>query len=165
MATHNILHNYTRLMALFPGLPRWASTRKVKPIWFYWSKWQWVAVASAGPYASLHLALDWDNHASTPSLRFLQAGCPSCFSKIQISFTFQVLAHQGNPRQRAVKRLCACVCVEILEHASSKREDVTAVWLVITHKCRTAAGENYQLVWHISTVSISWVIAGVADHG
>ena len=25
---------------------------------FYWSKRQWVAVASAGPYASLHLAPD-----------------------------------------------------------------------------------------------------------
>ena len=25
---------------------------------FYWSKRQWVAVASAGPYASLHLAAD-----------------------------------------------------------------------------------------------------------
>ena len=27
------IHTHTRLMALFPGLPRWASTRKVKPIW------------------------------------------------------------------------------------------------------------------------------------
>ena len=27
------LHTHTRLTALFPGLPRWASTRKVKPIW------------------------------------------------------------------------------------------------------------------------------------
>jgi len=36
-----------------------------------------VAVASAGPYASLHLASD-SNHASTPPLSFLQAGCPSC---------------------------------------------------------------------------------------
>jgi len=26
-------HTHTRLMALFPGLPRWAGTRKVKPIW------------------------------------------------------------------------------------------------------------------------------------
>ena len=26
-------HTHTRLTALFPGLPRWASTRKVKPIW------------------------------------------------------------------------------------------------------------------------------------
>jgi len=30
-------------------------TRKVKPIWIYWSKRQWVAVVSAGPYANLHL--------------------------------------------------------------------------------------------------------------
>jgi len=36
-----------------------------------------VAVASAGPYASLHLAPD-RNHTSTPPLSFLQAGCPSC---------------------------------------------------------------------------------------
>ena len=27
------IHTYTRLMALCPGLPWWASTRKVKPIW------------------------------------------------------------------------------------------------------------------------------------
>ena len=26
-------HAHARLMALFPGLPRWAGTRKVKPIW------------------------------------------------------------------------------------------------------------------------------------
>jgi len=30
-ATHTLTH--TRLTALFPGLPRWAGTRKVKPIW------------------------------------------------------------------------------------------------------------------------------------
>ena len=57
--THAHTHTHARLTALCPGLPRWAGTRKVKPIWqsgFYWSKRQWVAVASAGPYASLHLA-------------------------------------------------------------------------------------------------------------
>jgi len=35
-------------------------------------------VASAGPYANLHLADNHDNHASTAPLCFLQAGCPSC---------------------------------------------------------------------------------------
>jgi len=30
----------------------------------------------------------------------------SCFSKIQISFTFLVAAHLGSPGQRAVKRVC-----------------------------------------------------------
>ena len=51
-------HTHTHLTDLFPWLPRWAGTRKVKPSGFYWSKRQWVAVASAGPYASLHLARD-----------------------------------------------------------------------------------------------------------
>jgi len=45
-------------MALFPGLPRWAGTRRQNQSGFNWSKRQWVAVASAGPYASLHLAPD-----------------------------------------------------------------------------------------------------------
>jgi len=33
----------------------------------------------------------------------------SCFSKIQIGFTFLVLAHLGSPGKRAVKRVCVCV--------------------------------------------------------
>jgi len=38
----------------------------------------------------------------------------SCFSKIQIGFTFLVPAHPGSPGQRAVKRVCVCVCVLLL---------------------------------------------------
>ena len=34
----------------------------------------------------------------------------SCFSKIQIGFAFLVPAHPGSPGQRAVKRVCVCVC-------------------------------------------------------
>ena len=48
---------HTRLMALFPRLPGWAGSRKAKPIWIL-LKQETVAVASAGPYASLHLAPD-----------------------------------------------------------------------------------------------------------
>ena len=36
----------------------------------------------------------------------------SCFSKIQIGFAFLVPANLGSPRQRAVKRVCVCVCDE-----------------------------------------------------
>jgi len=32
----------------------------------------------------------------------------SCFSKIQIDFTFPVPAHPGSPGQRAVKQVCVC---------------------------------------------------------
>jgi len=37
----------------------------------------------------------------------------SCFSKIQMGFTFLVLAqaHPGSPGQRAVKWVCVCVCI------------------------------------------------------
>ena len=37
----------------------------------------------------------------------------SCFSKIQIGFSFLVLAHLGSPRKRAVKHVCVmlmCCC-------------------------------------------------------
>ena len=33
----------------------------------------------------------------------------SCFSKIQIAFTFLVPAHPSSPGKRAVKRVCVCV--------------------------------------------------------
>ena len=35
----------------------------------------------------------------------------SCYTKIQIGFTFLVPAHLGSPGQRAFKRVCVCVCV------------------------------------------------------
>ena len=49
------IHAYTRLTALCPGLLGSAGTRKVKPIWILLKQ---EAVASAGPYASLHLTPD-----------------------------------------------------------------------------------------------------------
>ena len=38
----------------------------------------------------------------------------SCFSKIKTGFTFLVPAHPGSPRQRAVKRVCVCLLVNLL---------------------------------------------------
>jgi len=40
----------------------------------------------------------------------------SCFSKIQIDFTFLVPAHLGSPGQRAIKRVCVCLCSAIYIH-------------------------------------------------
>ena len=60
-------NNNTCLMAICPGLSGWAGIRKAKPIWIYWSKRLWVAVASARPYANLHL-----------TTQFFTATCPSC---------------------------------------------------------------------------------------
>ena len=38
----------------------------------------------------------------------------SCFSKIQIGFTFLVPAHPGSPGQRAVKRVCVTVILRVV---------------------------------------------------
>ena len=37
----------------------------------------------------------------------------SCFSKIQIGFTFLVSAHLGSPRKGPLNR-CVCVCVDVV---------------------------------------------------
>ena len=42
----------------------------------------------------------------------------SCFSKIQIGFTFLVLAHPGSPGQRAVK--CVCVLCCFFQHETAE---------------------------------------------
>ena len=56
------LHTYTHthpFNAPFSGTTRVSRYQKGKnQSGIYWSKRQWVAVASAGPYASLHLAAD-----------------------------------------------------------------------------------------------------------
>jgi len=65
-------------MALFPGLPASAGTEKVKPIWIFTEardgEWQWHQLG----HMQVCTSLQTDNHASTPPLSFLQAGCPSC---------------------------------------------------------------------------------------
>jgi len=76
---HTRTHTHTCLMALSPGLPGWAGTRKVKPIWILLkqardSEWQWHQLG----HMQVCTSLQTDNHASTPPLSFLQAGCPSC---------------------------------------------------------------------------------------
>ena len=51
----------------------------------------------------------------------------SCYSKIQIGFTFLVPAHPGSPEKRAVKRVCVCVCSAL---AASKSGNFNTAWRV-----------------------------------
>ena len=61
-------HTHTHLVALFPGLPGSAGTEARD------SEWQWHQLG----HMQVCVLLQTDNHASTPPLSFLQAGCPSC---------------------------------------------------------------------------------------
>ena len=72
-------NTHTRLMALFPGLPRWSRYQKGKTNLDFTeardSEWQWHQLG----HMQVCTLLQTDNHASTPPLKsFLQAGCPSC---------------------------------------------------------------------------------------
>jgi len=51
-------HTHARLTALFRDYLGGPVPERLNQSGFYWSKRQWVVVASAGPYASLHLAPD-----------------------------------------------------------------------------------------------------------
>ena len=53
----------------------------------------------------------------------------SCFSKIQIGFTFLVPAHLGSPGQRAVKRVYVCVSVGYYR-LSKQTNHITKIKLV-----------------------------------
>ena len=44
----------------------------------------------------------------------------SCFSKIQIGFTFLVPAQLGSPGKRVVKRVCVCVC-PLVTHPTARQ--------------------------------------------
>jgi len=52
----------------------------------------------------------------------------SCFSEIQIGFTFLVPAHPGSPRKRAVKWVCVCVCVCVCSYYRLHDSEGTVVW-------------------------------------
>ena len=56
---------HTRLTALFPGLPRWAGTRKVKPIWILLKQ---ETVSGSG--------ISWDICKSAPSSRQITTPAP-----------------------------------------------------------------------------------------
>ena len=71
-------HTHTRLTALFPGLPRSAGTRKAKSIWILLNQETVSGNGNQLDHMQVCTSLQRDNHASTPPLSFLQAGCPSC---------------------------------------------------------------------------------------
>ena len=121
------------------GLPRWVGTRKIKHSGFCWSRHDGVAVASAEPYASyLQFAPD-DNHATTSSVKFLRAGCPSWHPTNSVK-AFHVFSISKYLREG---RFGGGACFHI-------QEQFLRLWVVCTTKrgagcCRCA----YQPQWKL----------------
>ena len=58
------LYTHTRLTALFPGLPRWAGTRKVKPIWILLKQ---ETVSGSGISWAICKSAPWSRQTTTPA--------------------------------------------------------------------------------------------------
>ena len=69
--THTHTHTHTRLTAPFPGLPGWASTRKVKPIWILLKQ---ERVSGSG--------IRWDICKSAPRCRQIGLTTPAPYRSV-----------------------------------------------------------------------------------
>ena len=83
-------HTHTGLTALCPGLPRWAGTRKVKPIWIF-LKQETVSGSGIRWAICVCISLQTNNHASTPPLGFFAGRMPFLPPNQQCQST------EGNP--------------------------------------------------------------------
>ena len=74
---HNT-HTQTSLTTLCPGLPGWAGTRKVKPVWILLNQ---ETVSGSGISWAICKSAPRSRQITTPAPHhsvLLQAGCPSC---------------------------------------------------------------------------------------
>ena len=92
-----VTHTHNCLMAFFRDGTTlgWPVPERLNQSGFYWSKRQWVAVASAGPYASLHLAPHRQPHQHPTTQFFLQAACPSCHPTNSVKALKAVVVRTG----------------------------------------------------------------------
>ena len=108
-------------MALFPGLPGWAGTRKVKPIWILLKQ---EIVSGSGISWAICKSAPRSRQTTMPAPHhsvFLQARCPSCHP------TNSVTALKAKPGQRAVKWVCVPSSVMCIMSKKMHKGDIIAL--------------------------------------
>ena len=79
----------------------------------------------------------------------------SCFSKIQIGFTFLVLAHPGSPGQRAIKRVYVYSWTHLPAETASTLTKGRSQWTVLLHRWQLAATNRLALICKMNNQSRS----------
>ena len=103
--THTHTHTHTHpFNGPFPGLPRWASTRKVKPVWILVKQ---ETVSGSGISWAICKSASYSRQTTTPAPHHYVFYRPDALSCRPINSVKALKAH--SPRQRAVKWLCVCV--------------------------------------------------------
>ena len=111
-------------MSLCPGPPKWASTIKVKPILDFTEardgEWQWHQLGHMQVCTSLRT----DNHASTPPLSFLQAGCPSCRPTNSVKALKAIVCAESAVKPQTLLTICDLLCVKVQQFGGRVSDDV-----------------------------------------
>ena len=81
-------YTHTRLLALFPGLPRWAGTRKLKPVWILLKQ---ETVSGSG--------ISWAICKSAPRSRQITTPAPHC----SVFFTGRMLFLPPNQQRQSTE--------------------------------------------------------------
>ena len=154
------IHTHTHLTALFPGLPRWAGTRKVKPIWIFSeardSEWQWHQLG----HMQVCTSLQTENHASTPPLSF---------------FTDRMSFLPPNQQRRStggslwrmnfvVDDDCGCVQVPVRSACRGCRSWVTGAYLAASVSAATTTRERRECRWASTTSTLSSSLSAATTH-
>ena len=82
----------------------------------------------------------------------------SCFSKIQIGFTFLVPAHLGSRGQRAVKRVCVCAggAVQLFQQELTSRQVVADALRGSLAGSAAAAAADTDVGSEVETLGRAW---------
>ena len=111
-------HTHTHLTALFPGLPRWPGTRKVKPIWILLKQ---ETVSGSGISWAICKSVPSSRQITTPaphhSLSFFKGRMPFLLPNQQRQSTsmgyLYLFKHSHHPMSEQLSLLWCC-CVSIL---------------------------------------------------
>ena len=113
----------------------------------------WVVGCWRGYLSGARCRLAYGPADATPPLTV------SCFSKVQIGFTFLVLAHPGSPGQRAVKRVCMFKprgwlwCCFMINSRLSWRSTVLSRVCLVQRQIRDFSMGVFQGIWGIKVRS------------
>jgi len=93
----------------------------------------------------------------------------SCFSKIQIGFVFLVPAHPGSPGQRAVKRVCVCVCAAVSDATcvmpALRRYDAALLMCVYATFTCPIGNISTAIMQNLCPLPDHLPLPGIHDHG
>jgi len=134
-------HTQTRLTALFPGLPGWAGTRKVKPIWTLLKQ---ETVSGSGIRWAECKSAPRSRQITTPAPQhsvFLQAGCPSCHP------TNSIRALKALPSDTAISK-----------QLNSTVTDIEPSIFTTAHGCSTQCANNSACWWRAATTDLRTIL-------